>query len=82
MPNKACTSPADEHRGQALGRLPDGRAAILSSFHALSFFQLDGFAVPAPAQVRNLVYFLLDDIEHKFYNFIKENTHEKNSRFT
>ncbi len=63
---------------------PDAGDSVVtpSLFHALSFFQLDGFAVPAPAQARNLVYFLLDDAEHKFYNFIKENAHEKNSRFT
>lgn len=32
-------------------------------------------------QVRNLVYFLLADTEHKFYDFMKENTHEKINRF-
>ncbi len=30
-------------------------AKISSIFHALSFFQLDGFAVPAPAQVTQTV---------------------------
>ena len=33
------------------------------------------------SQVRNPVYFLLDDTEHKFYNSMKENTHAKNNRF-
>lgn len=32
-------------------------------------------------QVQNLVYFLLDEKEHKFFNIMKENTHEKNNRF-
>jgi hypothetical protein len=33
-------------------------------FHALSFFQLDGFAVPAPAQVTQTVgQFIAPDIQ-------------------
>ena len=38
-------------------RAPDAgdSAAISSSFHALAFFWLDGFAVPAPAQVTQTV---------------------------
>ena len=38
-------------------RAPDAgdSAVIPSSFHALSFFWLDGFAVPAPAQVTHTV---------------------------
>ena len=27
------------------------------------------------------LYFLLDEIEHEFYNFAKENIHDKNDRF-
>jgi len=42
-------------------RAPDaGDSAHISSiFHALSFFWLDGFAVPAPAQVTQTVGLLL-----------------------
>jgi hypothetical protein len=29
-------------------------------------------------QVRNLVYLYLDELEHAFYNLVKENYHEKN----
>ena len=38
-------------------RAPDAgdSAAISSSFYALAFFWLDGFAVPAPAQVTQTV---------------------------
>jgi len=38
-------------------RAPDAgdSAHIPSSFHALAFFWLDGFAVPAPAQVTQTV---------------------------
>ena len=38
-------------------RAPDAgdSAAISISFHALAFFWLDGFAVPAPAQVTQTV---------------------------
>jgi hypothetical protein len=32
-------------------------------------------------QVRNLVYFYLDEIERAFYNLVKENYYEKNNRF-
>jgi len=45
--------PSDERRGQALGTAALGGGVRTSQavFYALSFFQLDGFAVPAPAQV-------------------------------
>jgi hypothetical protein len=41
-------------------RAPDAgdSAAISGSFYALAFFWLDGFAVPAPAQVTQTVRWL------------------------
>ena len=40
-------------------------AKISSIFHALSFFWLDGFAVPAPAQVTQTVRLLYAQIEKR-----------------
>ncbi len=50
------------HRVKCLTkRAPDAgdSAAISSSFYALSFFWLDDFAVPAPAQVTQTVSLLV-----------------------
>jgi hypothetical protein len=45
--------PSDERRGQALGTaaLVGGVRTSQAVFHALAFFWLDGFAVPALVQV-------------------------------
>ena len=46
VPNKACANAGGLRKSQAV-------------FYALSFFQVDGFAVPAPAQVTHTVRWLI-----------------------
>ena len=50
-------------------RAPDAgdSAYIPSIFHALAFFQLDGFAVPAPAQVTQTVGRLSMKLQNEYH---------------
>ncbi len=71
---------AAQHRVHPTG----GSRRVLKQFTWLKagFNQVAGNArYWALRQVRNLVYFYLDEIERIFYNLVKENTHEKNNRF-
>jgi len=45
-------------------------------FYALSFFQLDGFAVPAPAQVTQTVRRL---VKRNIYNIVRREIHDGNA---
>jgi len=62
-----CTLASLAFKSRPTKRAPDAgdSAPFSSSFHALAFFWLDGFAVPAPAQVTQTVGRWLNTIQNQ-----------------